>query len=105
MTLVDVNVHYRLSVGSQERVKCLRMGVPAVFTPEYGPLKMNYETLGNTVPHLHTHLIPRYVADPNPGGPFPLGAANAAAVPVPDRELEAQALALRERLSPGTQPG
>jgi len=24
---------------------------------------MNYETLGNTVPHLHTHLVPRYRGD------------------------------------------
>lgn len=66
----------------------------------YGPLKMNYEMLGNTVPHLHTHLIPRYVADPNPGGPFPLGSVRG--TPVPDERLEAEALALRERLSPGT---
>lgn len=36
------------------------------------PLKMNYETLGNTVPHLHTHLIPRFREDPAPGRPFPL---------------------------------
>ncbi len=38
----------------------------------YRPLKMNYETLGNTVPHLHTHLLPRFVEDPAPGRPFPL---------------------------------
>ncbi|MEU0790927.1 HIT family protein [Amycolatopsis sp. NPDC005961] len=38
----------------------------------YRPLKMNYETLGNSVPHLHTHLPPRFVEDPAPGRPFPL---------------------------------
>ena len=27
--------------------------------------------LGNWVPHLHTHLVPRYAADPRPGWPFP----------------------------------
>jgi diadenosine tetraphosphate (Ap4A) HIT family hydrolase len=38
----------------------------------YQPLKMNYETLGNTIPHLHTHLVPRYAEDdPAPGRPFP----------------------------------
>jgi len=38
----------------------------------YQPLKMNYETLGNIVPHLHTHLVPRYAdGDPAPGRPFP----------------------------------
>ena len=41
----------------------------------YRPLKMNYETLGNSVPHLHTHLIPRYREDPAPGRPFPLAPA------------------------------
>jgi len=24
---------------------------------QYQPLKMNYETLGNSLPHLHTHLV------------------------------------------------
>jgi len=40
----------------------------------YQPLKMNYETLGNSLPHLHTHLLPRYADDPRPGQPFPLSA-------------------------------
>ena len=38
----------------------------------FKPLKMNYETLGNGTPHLHTHLVPRYWDDPAPGQPFPL---------------------------------
>jgi diadenosine tetraphosphate (Ap4A) HIT family hydrolase len=36
-----------------------------------GPTKLNYETLGNAVPHLHTHVVPRGHDDPNPGGPLP----------------------------------
>lgn len=43
----------------------------------FAPLKMNYETLGNGTPHLHTHLVPRYWIDPNPGQPFPLVAEDA----------------------------
>ena len=27
--------------------------------------------LGNSLPHLHTHVIPRYADDPKPGWPFP----------------------------------
>jgi diadenosine tetraphosphate (Ap4A) HIT family hydrolase len=36
----------------------------------FHPVKMNYMTLGNTVPHLHTHVLPRYRDDPAPGGPI-----------------------------------
>ena len=29
------------------------------------PVKLNYELLGNQVPHLHWHLFPRYAHDPD----------------------------------------
>lgn len=32
----------------------------------FEPRKLNYELLGNTVPHLHWHLLPRYADDPHP---------------------------------------
>jgi diadenosine tetraphosphate (Ap4A) HIT family hydrolase len=35
------------------------------------PVKVNYDLLGNSLPHLHTHVIPRYADDPKPGWPFP----------------------------------
>jgi diadenosine tetraphosphate (Ap4A) HIT family hydrolase len=31
------------------------------------PTKMNYEIHGNTIPHLHMHLYPRYPGDPYEG--------------------------------------
>ncbi len=34
------------------------------------PAKMNYELHGNTIPHLHVHVYPRYVDDPFVGGPI-----------------------------------
>lgn len=37
----------------------------------YRPAKMNYQTLGNVVPHLHTHLVPRPWTDPEPHAPLP----------------------------------
>jgi len=35
----------------------------------FGALKMNYELLGNAIPHIHWHLIPRLAGDPEPRGP------------------------------------
>lgn len=32
----------------------------------FRPHKLNYELLGNTIPHLHWHLIPRHNNDPLP---------------------------------------
>jgi diadenosine tetraphosphate (Ap4A) HIT family hydrolase len=36
--------------------------VQKVFAPD----KLNYELLGNAVPHMHVHLTPRYLDDPAP---------------------------------------
>src|SRR6266540_4397086 len=36
----------------------------------FSPVKMNYEIHGNTIPHLHVHLYPRYQADPFAGRPI-----------------------------------
>jgi diadenosine tetraphosphate (Ap4A) HIT family hydrolase len=36
----------------------------------FGADKMNYQMLGNAVPHLHAHLIPRYFTDPAPQRPI-----------------------------------
>ena len=35
----------------------------------YEPIKMNFEMLGNSLPHLHTHVVPRYLDDGEPGHP------------------------------------
>lgn len=35
-----------------------------------GAVKMNYEIHGNTIPHLHVHLFPRYKGDPFEHGPI-----------------------------------
>jgi diadenosine tetraphosphate (Ap4A) HIT family hydrolase len=53
----------------------------------FRPAKLNYELLGNTVPHLHWHLIPRY-----PDDPLPL---------IPAWENPAFLASLRNRAEPG----
>lgn len=37
-----------------------------VFGAEGGGVRINYECLGNVVPHVHWHLIPRHADDPTP---------------------------------------
>jgi diadenosine tetraphosphate (Ap4A) HIT family hydrolase len=32
----------------------------------FGPVRVNYECLGNVVPHVHWHVIPRHAGDPTP---------------------------------------
>ena len=43
--------------------------VAAAVFRAFGPRKLNYEALGNTVPHLHWWLVPRFADDPLPKGP------------------------------------
>ena len=44
--------------------------VAAAVNEAFTPMKMNLLTLGNWGPHLHTHVVPRYVDDPAPGNPL-----------------------------------
>lgn len=60
------------------------------------PVKINYEILGNAVPHLHCHVVPRYLDDGAPGAPLPLFAAPP--VLLPDEELLSLAARLRGHL-------
>jgi diadenosine tetraphosphate (Ap4A) HIT family hydrolase len=60
----------------------------------YEPLKMNYVLAGNTLPHLHAHVVPRYEnSDPNPSNPFPF--PKDLPPPFPEDELQGEAEALR----------
>ncbi|MFB6722883.1 HIT domain-containing protein [Kribbella sp. NPDC056345] len=70
----------------------------------YRPLKMNYETLGNTSPHLHTHLLPRYVEDPRPGHPFPLLAQQGNQQQISEERFLTEVDGLREILAERRRP-
>jgi diadenosine tetraphosphate (Ap4A) HIT family hydrolase len=45
---------------------CAAQAIELVFNP----VKMNFQLLGNLVPHLHVHIVPRYYGDPAPGRPI-----------------------------------
>jgi diadenosine tetraphosphate (Ap4A) HIT family hydrolase len=44
--------------------------VSAAVAAATSAMKLNYEIHGNTVPHLHLHIFPRYAADPFTDGPI-----------------------------------
>lgn len=46
--------------GLMEEVSRVAAALYAVFQPA----KINYELLGNMVPHIHWHLVPRFAGDP-----------------------------------------
>jgi diadenosine tetraphosphate (Ap4A) HIT family hydrolase len=47
-------------------LRCAARAIAAVVKPD----RMNYCSLGNVVPHLHWHLVPRYRTDPRWGAPI-----------------------------------
>lgn len=61
------------------------------------PVKLNFETLGNSMPHLHTHVMPRYADDPRPGWPFPY--PDAQPPPIEEDAFRADVEALRSLLA------
>lgn len=69
--------------GIIEEVNRVAAALYAAFTPT----KINYELLGNMVPHMHWHIVPRFTADPlwprpiwsEPHEPAPLSPADSAA--------------------------
>ena len=58
------------------------------------PVKTNYNVLGNSVPHLHTHIVPRYADDPRPGWPFPFPEEEPPAMPEEELQRDLDALEL-----------
>jgi len=49
-----------LRSGIMEEVNRVAAAVYAVLSPT----KINYELLGNMVPHMHWHIVPRFTTDP-----------------------------------------
>lgn len=60
------------------------------------PVKLNYNLLGNSLPHLHAHVVPRYADDPRPGWPFPFPEEEPP--DIPDGLLQQDVKALRSAI-------
>ncbi|MCK6390536.1 MAG: HIT family protein [Azonexus sp.] len=64
---VILNAHVRemsdLDTESRERLMRVVFGVETVVRSLYQPDKVNLASLGNVVPHLHWHVIPRWQDD------------------------------------------
>jgi diadenosine tetraphosphate (Ap4A) HIT family hydrolase len=73
--------------------------VARAIAARYQPAKMNWLSLGNRLPHLHVHLVPRPTDDPRAGDPLEAEAFDEDHSPrVDDAVLRAEAGALREWL-------
>ena len=65
----------------------------------YQPIKMNFEMLGNSLPHLHTHVVPRYLNDGEAGHPPHFMRTDLLTeLKIPDEEYARDLAALRELL-------
>lgn len=83
------------AVGFWREVTAVASAVEA----RYQPMKMNWLSLGNAVPHLHVHLVPRYADDPCAGGPLEQDAFTHDGQPLDDATLREEAQALRDILA------
>jgi diadenosine tetraphosphate (Ap4A) HIT family hydrolase len=61
---------YELPQDEQEQYFDDMMTAGMALEKAFGADKMNFQILGNAVPHLHCHLEPRYYGDAAPGHPI-----------------------------------
>lgn len=76
-----------------EEVSSIAKALHTLFQPD----KINYELLGNMVPHIHWHLVPRFVKDPL--WPRPIWSENHDEVLLSAEEYRQRTLAIRGTLS------
>ena len=64
----------------------------------YRPIKLNFEMLGNSLPHLHTHVVPRYLDDGEPGHPARFMRTDFRGTALPAQQYDDDVRALRRLL-------
>lgn len=80
--------------GIIEEVNRVAAALYAVFEPA----KINYELLGNMVPHMHWHVVPRFTTDPL--WPRPIWSEPHEPVVLSPEETSARIGLIRNRLQP-----
>ncbi|PLX75878.1 MAG: HIT family protein [Desulfuromonas sp.] len=55
---------FHLDVATRQAVIEEVNDVAAALAAVFKPAKMNYELLGNMLPHMHWHLVPRFTTEP-----------------------------------------
>jgi diadenosine tetraphosphate (Ap4A) HIT family hydrolase len=99
---VILNAHCKemTDLADAQRVRLMDVvfGVEAILRELLAPQKINLASLGNAVPHLHWHVVPRFADDPH--YPHPVWAARArqGARPLPAGFVASLRRQLRERL-------
>ncbi len=90
--ILNRHVKEMTDLASGERIRLMRVvfAVEAALRALLAPDKVNLASLGNQVPHLHWHLIPRFENDAH----FPDPVWAAAKRPGAARGVDADALAL-----------
>lgn len=58
-----------LEIDRQSRIFADVARVASAIRAVVGPVRLNYECLGNVVAHVHWHVIPRHPDDPTPTAP------------------------------------
>lgn len=95
------NAHVRemtdLGAGERKFLMAVVFAVEQVLRELLRPEKINLASLGNQVPHLHWHVIPRFSDDPH--FPDPIWAARRRAAPRRGASPAVLAERLRERLA------
>ena len=76
------HLNKEVRIGLMEEVSRVAKAVYSAFNPE----KINYELLGNIVPHIHWHIVPRFASEPL--WPRPIWAEPHAELPLAVDEYE-----------------
>jgi diadenosine tetraphosphate (Ap4A) HIT family hydrolase len=79
--------------GLMEEVSIVAKALHTQFQPD----KINYELLGNMVPHIHWHLVPRFASDPL--WPRPIWAESHDEISLSPEDYQQRILNIRQALS------